>query len=344
MIKPIKLNKWDTIAVISPSWWGANIFPHIYENWIKTLEKLWYKIKEYPSVKKKADFLYKYPEFRANDINKAFADKEVKAIISTIWWNESIRILKYLDTELILNNPKIFMWYSDITTINTYLNQLWLVTFNWPQIMAWLSQWDNLWEVFQKSFINFFENNWNYEYKAFDFYSNWYKDWSDINNIWKLKEKITNEWWNVLKWNWKFNWELFWWCLQTLESLKWTKYFPNTNFFENKIFFLEIAEDNGVQLNSVKYTLRNYAVSWVFNKINWLLIWRARDYSNKEKVKLNQVILDIIVWEFWITDLPIITNLDFGHTDPQWILPLWINTEFDIDNLNFKLLESCWKK
>jgi len=156
MIKPKKLNKWDTIAIISPSWWWPGIFPHIYKSWIDTLVKLGYKIKEYPSAKAWADFLYKNPEYRAKDINDVFADKEVKAIISTIWWDDSIRILKYLDKDLITNNPKIFMGYSDITTINTYLNQLWLVTFNWPQIMAWLSQWNDLWEEFQKSFIDFF--------------------------------------------------------------------------------------------------------------------------------------------------------------------------------------------
>lgn len=340
MKKPLLLNKWDNIAIISPSWWWASIFPHIYENGIKTLEQLWYKVKEYPSARKESSYLYQNPKFRANDINKAFSDKSVKAIISAIWWIESIRILEYLDTELILNNPKIFMWYSDITTINTYLNQLWMITFNWPQIMAWLSQWNDLWEVFQKSFINFFENNWNYEYKTFDFYSNWYKDWSKIDNVWKLKEKIPNSWWNLLQWKWTFRWELFWWCLQVLDLLKWTKYFPEKSFFKNKILFLDIAEDDWVQLNRIKATFRNYAVSWIFNEISWLLIWRARDYSDEEKIQLNQTIIDVVSWEFWITNLAIITNLDFGHTDPQWILPLGINAEFDIENMSFKLLES----
>ncbi len=149
MIKPAKLNKGDTIALISPSWWWPSLFPHIYKNWLKVLEILWYKIKQYPTCEKDADFIYKNPDFRANDINNAFADKEVKAIITNIWWDDSIRILKYLNKNLILQNPKIFMWYSDITTINTYLNQLGLVTFNWPQIMAWISQFYDMWEVYQ---------------------------------------------------------------------------------------------------------------------------------------------------------------------------------------------------
>lgn len=342
MIKPHKLHKSDTIAIISPSWGGPSIFPHIYDNWIQVLRSLWYNIKEYPSSKKDADFIYHNPQFRANDINNAFADKEVKAIITNIWWDDSIRILRYLDKELILKNPKIFMGYSDITTINTYLNQLWLITFHWPQIMAWISQFDDMWDNFKKSFIDFFANQENYEYKAFPFYSNWYLDWNDRNNTWKLKEKIPNEWWKILQWSWKFSWKLFGWCLQVLEFMKGTEYFPKNNFFKNKIFFLEISEDNWVQFNNIIYALRNYCISWIFENISWLLIWRARDYSQEDKEKLNTVILNVLVWEFWFKNLPIITNLDFWHTDPQWILPLWIEAEFDIDHKRFYLKETCF--
>lgn len=342
MIKPKKLNAWDTIAILSPSWWGSTEFPHIFKNWIKVLKKLWYNVKEYPSCQKDADFIYNNPEFRANDINHAFADSNIKAIITNIWGDDSVRILKYLDKELILQNPKIFMGYSDITTINVYLNQLWLVTFNWPQIMAWISQFEDMWDDFQKSFKDFFENYKNYEYKSFPFYSNWYLPWWDISNIWKLKEKIPNEWWNILQWNWTFSWQLFGWCLQVLDFMKWTEYFPKSHFFKDKIFFIEIAEDNWVQLNNIKYMLRNYCISWVFENISWLLIWRARDYSLDEKDKLNKLILDILVWEFWLKNLPIIANLDFWHTDPQWILPLWIKAEIDINSQGFYLKEKCF--
>ena len=43
MIKSKKLKKGDTIAIVSPSWGGPSIFPHIYESGIKTLEKLGFK-------------------------------------------------------------------------------------------------------------------------------------------------------------------------------------------------------------------------------------------------------------------------------------------------------------
>jgi muramoyltetrapeptide carboxypeptidase LdcA involved in peptidoglycan recycling len=52
----------------------------------------------------------------------AFKDPNIKAIISTIGGEESIRILPYIDFELIKNNPKIFMGYSD-TTVSHFICQ-----------------------------------------------------------------------------------------------------------------------------------------------------------------------------------------------------------------------------
>ena len=129
-IKPKKLEKGDTVGIVSPSWWSPSIFPHVYESWIEILKTLNLNIKEFPSARKDAKYLEENPEFRAKDINDAFADPEIKAIIASIGGDDSVRILPYLDIETIKKNPKIIMWYSDTSTLTTYLNQIGLVTFN----------------------------------------------------------------------------------------------------------------------------------------------------------------------------------------------------------------------
>jgi muramoyltetrapeptide carboxypeptidase LdcA involved in peptidoglycan recycling len=55
--------------------------------------------------------LYLNPEIRANDINNAFTDPSIHGIISTIGGTDSARILKYLNIELIKNNPKFLMGF-----------------------------------------------------------------------------------------------------------------------------------------------------------------------------------------------------------------------------------------
>ncbi len=47
----------------------------------------------------------------------------------------------------------------------------------------------------------------------------------------------------------------------------------------------------------------------------------------------------MVVTEFGRPDLPIIANMDFGHTDPQFIMPLGIKAEIDCGQKRFRLLE-----
>jgi muramoyltetrapeptide carboxypeptidase LdcA involved in peptidoglycan recycling len=80
---PQKLKPGDIVAIVSPSWGGPSVFPHIYENGLKILENWGLKVKEYPTARADADYLRKNPKIRAKDINDVFSDPEVKAIFTS---------------------------------------------------------------------------------------------------------------------------------------------------------------------------------------------------------------------------------------------------------------------
>lgn len=65
----------------------------------------------------------------------------------------------------------------------------------------------------------------------------------------------------------------------------------------------------------------------------------GRGYSDDQKQALDEAIHSVVVEEFGASDLVIATNLDFGHTDPQWILPLGVVAELDPVAQTFRLLE-----
>lgn len=342
MIKPKRLKKGDTIAVLSPSWGGPSIFPHIYDQGIKTLLNLGLKVKEYPSTRKENDFIYRHPDFRAKDINDAFADSDVKGIITTIGGEDSIRILPFIDIEIIKNNPKLFMGYSDTTSINTFLNQLGLVTFNGPAIMSGFSQYEALGEQFQqllKSIL--FDNPDNFEYKAYKSYCEGYLDWANVENTGKTKEMKENSGWNWLQGNSVVTGQLFGGCIEVLDLLNGTKFWPNVDFWRGKILFLETSEDKpGVTM--VRCILRNLAIQGILSNIKALLIGRARDYTDAEKKELDESVLKVVKTELNNSKLPIVTNMDFGHTDPQWVLPLGIKAEVDCQQKKFSLKEKIF--
>lgn len=283
VIKSKKLQKGDTVAIVSPSWGGPSIFPHVYDSGIKVLENLGLKIKEFPSARNDAEFNYNNPEFRAKDINDAFADSEIKAIITSIGGDDSVRILPFLNLEIIKNNPKIILGYSDTTTLNTYLNQLGLVTLNGPSVMAGFSQWDSLGKDFQEHIKTIlFNNPEEYVYKPYNLYTEGYLDWSDKSNIGKTKPMSNNTGWSWLQGASKVKGKLFGGCFEVLELMKATKFWPTNDFWNGKILFLETSE-NKPSPEQVKCMLRNYGMQGIFNKISALLIARARDYTEDEK-------------------------------------------------------------
>lgn len=345
MIKPKKLKKGDTIAVVALSWGGHEIFPHVVNKGIKRLEELGFKIKKGDTLNYSNEDLYNNPKLRAEDLHKQLLDKEINGIITLIGGSESIRVLPFLNKEIIKNNPKFFMGYSDITTYNTYFNQLGLISFNGPTVMAGFAESKKLEDDFVKYINEFLFENWEeFEYKKFNRYTNKYLDWSNSNNLEKENTNYieNNDNWHFIQGNKIVEGQLFGGCIEVLEFMKGTEFWPNKDFWTEKILFFETSEEKP-PISNVEYWLRNYGMQGLLDKINGICFGRARDYSQEEKKELEAVILKILK-EFNREDLVVVTNMDFGHTDPQFIMPNGIQAQINPEKKSFKLLESIWSK
>ena len=102
LTKPQKLYKGDKVATISLSWGGAGEFIHRYEQGKRQLQEIFeLEVVETTNALKSADYIYKNPKARADDLMEAFADKSVKAIISNIGGDDSLRILPFIDLKII---------------------------------------------------------------------------------------------------------------------------------------------------------------------------------------------------------------------------------------------------
>lgn len=340
MLKSTRLAVGDTVAIVSPSWGGPSIFPHIYENGLQTLKDLGLKIKEFPTARAEDGFLFENPRTRAKDINDAFADNKVKAIFTSIGGDDSIRILPFLNHEVIRSNPKILMGYSDTTTLLTYINQMGLVTFNGPSVMAGFSQFN----AFPKSFGQhvqemLFTPQDNYEYRSFGVYCDGYPDWRNTENIGKTKELKPDAGWRFLQGSGVASGELYGGSLEVMEILNGTDFWAKKDFWKGKVLFLETSEDKP-PVQRVRRILRNYGMQGIFDRVSAVLFGRPRDYTDEEKAEVDQMLLEVIKGEFGNGRLPVVSNMDFGHTDPQFILPLGVKAEIDCERRTFRLLES----
>lgn len=108
MIKPPKLLPGDTVAAISLSWGGAGVFPHRYEAGKQQLQETFQlRVIETRHALRDAAWLAQHPEARAADLMEAFANPDIKGIISIIGGDDSIRMLPHIDFRVIRDNPNV---------------------------------------------------------------------------------------------------------------------------------------------------------------------------------------------------------------------------------------------
>ncbi|HZS47181.1 MAG TPA: LD-carboxypeptidase [Blastocatellia bacterium] len=130
--KPSALQPGDTIAVVAPA---SNLKPDWLSAGEAELHRLGFKTKHLDSIFSKALYTAGSDQRRAQELNAMFADPDVKAIFAARGGYGTVRALSGLDDQIIRDNPKIFMGYSDVTTLLIYLYQRHgLVTFHGPMV------------------------------------------------------------------------------------------------------------------------------------------------------------------------------------------------------------------
>lgn len=140
LIKPAKLDKGDTIGIISPSSFSE---PFGLGQAVEYLKGCGYKVKlgECTRNLTKDGFMSGKDEARAREFMAMFADEDVNAIFCSRGGYGSMRALPLIDFDVVKENPKIFMGYSDITTLHVAIHQrTGLVTFHGPSIEGYAGE------------------------------------------------------------------------------------------------------------------------------------------------------------------------------------------------------------
>ncbi|WP_196590115.1 S66 peptidase family protein [Pectinatus frisingensis] len=130
MIKPHKLTKGNTIGIISPA---SGIAKDEIEHMSAMLKNKGYKIKIGQHAYEQKSYLAGSDDHRAADINNFFMDDTIDAIFCSRGGYGATRILEKLNYAAIKNNPKIFIGFSDITSIHLAIQKkCGLITFHGP--------------------------------------------------------------------------------------------------------------------------------------------------------------------------------------------------------------------
>ena len=141
MIKPSMLKPGCRIGVVSPSYWLKKQY---MEKTSKFFQDKGYTIVMGNSNSMKWGPFAGTPQERADDIHHMFSNPKIEAIICARGGYGANRVLPLLDYNLIRDNPKIFMGYSDITAYLTSITQkTGLVTFHGPMMVSYKKEFVN---------------------------------------------------------------------------------------------------------------------------------------------------------------------------------------------------------
>ena len=222
LIKPKMLKAGDKVATVTLSWGGPSFFKDRYEIGVRQLEDA-FGVKVVPMAHTLSDDtdIYRNPQKRAQDLMTAFADPEIKAIVSTIGGDETIRLLPYIDFDIIRNNPKIFLGYSDTTAKHFMCLKAGLGSFYGPSIMAGFGENGGLHKLLKDSvYKTLFDNKpiGRIEPSA-EGWTNEMLDWGNPQNQ-NIRRRLSPSRWNFLQGSTKVRGHLIGGCMEVLEMIK----------------------------------------------------------------------------------------------------------------------------
>ena len=331
-IKPKILRPGSRIAAISLSWGGPGAVPYRYQIGKRQFEEEFgVTVIETEHALRDPDWLAKNPEARADDLMAAFADSTIDGIISTIGGEDSIRTLPYLDLNLIRNNPKVFMGFSDTTISHATCFKAGIVSFYGPSLMAGFAENCGMFPymvdsvrrtLFSTEPIGFIEPNrteWTAEYLPWEHPEN--------QSIRRKLNPCTG--WRFHQDEGVIEGQLFGGCVEVLDWLRGTDYFPSIDGLQGAVIFLETSEE-GVPPSFLTRFVRCLAAIGVLEGLGGILLGRPGGGVDPDTFhEYDDALCKAVREEYGLNDIPIVTNMDFGHTDPMFVIPIGMTVRID---------------
>lgn len=290
------------------------------------------KIKYMDNSLKGFEFLRAHPEAKSADLKQAFLDKDVEIIWSALGGDDSFRTLPYLMDdefqEIVRQNPKPFLGFSDTTNTHLMLNAMGLATFYAPALLSDIAELGPEIFPYTKEWLNkLFTGE-----KQIVLNSSpvWYKSRPSFGPDQlgipcpEVKETHGHEY---LYGEGVVEGPLLGGCLESLyEILAGGRYpdqldvhakfniFPDTKKWQDKIIFLETSEEKPTP-KKVQKMLGTLESQGIFDVANGLIIGKPCDECYYEEYK------DIFEKLAQKHHLPTVYNLNFGHSAPRMVLP-----------------------
>ncbi|MEI7750097.1 MAG: S66 peptidase family protein [Candidatus Moraniibacteriota bacterium] len=335
LISPKKLRKGDLISVVSPSAGLGELFPHRVKDGISSLERMGFRVRVEKNALGRKGWVSGTIEERVADLHSAFSDPEVKCVMASVGGDHGNQLLKYLDFELIRNNPKIFIGYSDISVLHYALYaKAGLRTFYGPCLISEFGEYPDVLDYTKESFFETLMNGSFGEIMASEKWTDDFLDWFNKENHTKERPlHVSNgyEWWK----DGRAEGKIIGGCVPSINHVLGTEYWIDP---QGALFFIDIPEGGPGEpmdmatLDSFFADLDN---ARVFESVCGLIIGRLYKFSSELNSELKEIILRYV----GPYDYPVLFNANIGHCAPSITLPFGVSAEIDSSRNLFRTIE-----
>ena len=345
MIKPCMLAPGQKVAAVTLSWGGPGAFPHRYAAGKRQFEERFgLTVMEMPHALADPAWIARNPQARAADLMQAFADPEIAGIIATIGGDDSIRLLRYLDLAVIRRNPKVFMGYSDTTVTHFACYRAGLSSFYGPTFMAGFGEnggmlpymadavQRTLFSAEPVGVVEPVRTGWTVEHL----------DWAEPENQTRRRKLNPSSGWRWLQGQGVVRGHLLGGCVEVLDFLRGTDVWPDLAQWDGAILFLETSEEMPPP-EVLTRALRSYAAMGILPRLAGILVGRpgGAKLAPERFGAYDDAVLTVVRDEEGLDALPVVTQMDFGHTDPMMVLPYGVQAEIDVEQHLFSIVESA---
>jgi muramoyltetrapeptide carboxypeptidase LdcA involved in peptidoglycan recycling len=301
---------------------------------VEHLQSLGFKVKISPHALNQHGFVSDTPQNRADDLHGMFRDPEVKAIVAAIGGDHSCHLLPLLDFDLIGRHPKIFMGFSDITVLNVAIwKETGLVTFNGPALLTDFAEYPRMFEYTEAHMLKTLcEPRPIGAVEPSDWWTEEFLDWEQKADLTRPRARRGSPGWSWLRGG-TAEGVLIGGCLESLDHLRGTRFWPE---WQDAILFFETSEAPPPP-ERVDSLLMDYENMGVLHRLKGMIVGRPMRYTEEEKQRLRDVVMNRTRGYTF----PVVTDMDFGHTAPQFTLPIGCRARIDAGNQRFEIIEAA---
>jgi len=323
---PPKLTPGDRVAVVSPSFAAPGAFPQVHEQAMRRLrDDFGLEPVEYPTTRR----LGASAADRAADLMAAYADPAIRAVLATIGGDDQITVLPHLDPAPFRADPKPFFGYSDNTNL---LNWLWhhgVAAYHGGSTMVHLGRGAGLQAVSADSLRAALFHSGEVEVTPVDRFSDEELDWADPASLGASAPAVPGPGWiwhrpdaRVTAPTWGGNLEILHW---NLAAGRWIR--PNEDY-AGCVLLLETSEEMPPDVEVFRM-LRNMGERGLLQQFPVLVmatakgtsLERPRPLAERQRYRDDQRAAVLRALEMYHPTAMAVFGVDFGHTDPQWVLP-----------------------